>query len=80
MGHKVSLFPFTCSVKQMLIQYMHGHDRYHGAFLKRSHLWIVMEYCAGGSCADLASPVLRCLWNIPRLTRWCTARKGWTVP
>jgi serine/threonine-protein kinase 24/25/MST4 len=29
--------------------------RYHGAFLKQSHLWIIMEYCSGGSCADLVS-------------------------
>ncbi|KAL1408251.1 hypothetical protein Q8F55_005057 [Vanrija albida] len=27
--------------------------RYYGSFLKGSHLWIIMEYCAGGSCSDL---------------------------
>ncbi|KAG8946210.1 putative protein serine/threonine kinase [Tulasnella sp. 424] len=27
--------------------------KYHGSFLKGSNLWIVMEYCAGGSCSDL---------------------------
>lgn len=27
--------------------------RYHGSFLKGSNLWIIMEYCEGGSCADL---------------------------
>ncbi|AAW44662.1 hypothetical protein CNBG1910 [Cryptococcus deneoformans B-3501A] len=27
--------------------------RYHGSFLKGSHLWIIMEYCSGGSCSDL---------------------------
>ncbi|OAX80003.1 STE/STE20/YSK protein kinase [Emergomyces africanus] len=27
--------------------------KYHGSFLKGSDLWIVMEFCAGGSCCDL---------------------------
>ncbi|KAI9344521.1 hypothetical protein DFJ73DRAFT_840223 [Zopfochytrium polystomum] len=27
--------------------------RYHGSFTKGSQLWIVMEYCSGGSCLDL---------------------------
>ncbi|RXK35442.1 STE/STE20/YSK protein kinase [Tremella mesenterica] len=27
--------------------------RYHGSYLKGSNLWIIMEYCSGGSCADL---------------------------
>jgi serine/threonine-protein kinase 24/25/MST4 len=27
--------------------------KYYGSFLKGSDLWIVMEFCAGGSCADL---------------------------
>ncbi|CCG83509.1 Putative uncharacterized protein [Taphrina deformans PYCC 5710] len=30
--------------------------RYHGSYLKGSKLWIVMEYCQGGSCADLMKP------------------------
>ncbi|MCJ1414995.1 putative protein serine/threonine kinase [Xylographa parallela] len=32
--------------------------RYHGSFLKGSDLWIVMEFCSGGSCADLMKPGL----------------------
>nr|ODN92296.1 STE/STE20/YSK protein kinase [Cryptococcus depauperatus CBS 7855] len=27
--------------------------RYYGSYLKGSHLWIIMEYCSGGSCSDL---------------------------
>jgi serine/threonine-protein kinase 24/25/MST4 len=27
--------------------------KYHGSYLKGSDLWIVMEFCAGGSCLDL---------------------------
>ncbi|PGH27843.1 STE/STE20/YSK protein kinase [Polytolypa hystricis UAMH7299] len=27
--------------------------KYHGSFLKGSDLWIIMEFCAGGSCCDL---------------------------
>lgn len=27
--------------------------KYHGSFLKGSDLWIVMEFCSGGSCSDL---------------------------
>ncbi|ORX87431.1 Pkinase-domain-containing protein [Basidiobolus meristosporus CBS 931.73] len=27
--------------------------KYHGSYIKGSNLWIVMEYCSGGSCADL---------------------------
>ncbi|KAF8323787.1 Pkinase-domain-containing protein [Clavulina sp. PMI_390] len=30
--------------------------KYHGSFLKGSNLWIVMEYCSGGSCSDLMKP------------------------
>ncbi|RHZ71013.1 hypothetical protein CDV55_106879 [Aspergillus turcosus] len=30
--------------------------KYHGSFLKGSHLWIVMEFCSGGSCCDLLRP------------------------
>lgn len=36
---------------------MTGADdlRYHGSYLKGSMLWIIMEYCSGGSCSDLVS-------------------------
>ena len=27
--------------------------KYFGSYLKGSDLWIIMEFCAGGSCADL---------------------------
>ncbi|KZT43869.1 Pkinase-domain-containing protein [Sistotremastrum suecicum HHB10207 ss-3] len=30
--------------------------KYHGSYLKGSNLWIVMEYCSGGSCSDLMKP------------------------
>ncbi|OOQ90815.1 ste20-like serine/threonine protein kinase [Penicillium brasilianum] len=30
--------------------------KYHGSYLKGSHLWIVMEYCSGGSCQGLLLP------------------------
>lgn len=30
--------------------------RYYGSFLKGSNLWIVMEFCSGGSCSDLMRP------------------------
>ncbi|KAJ3043122.1 putative protein serine/threonine kinase [Rhizophlyctis rosea] len=30
--------------------------KYHGSFIKGSKLWIVMEYCQGGSCLDLMRP------------------------
>ncbi|KAG9081435.1 putative protein serine/threonine kinase, partial [Ceratobasidium sp. 392] len=30
--------------------------KYHGSYLKGAHLWIVMEYCSGGSCSDLMKP------------------------
>ena len=32
--------------------------RYHGSYLKGSDLWIVMEFCSGGSCSDLMKPGL----------------------
>ncbi|KAG2412574.1 serine/threonine-protein kinase 24 [Aspergillus terreus] len=32
--------------------------RYHGSFLKGSSLWIIMEFCSGGSCSDLMRPGL----------------------
>lgn len=33
--------------------------QYHGSYLKGSDLWIIMEFCAGGSCGDLmrAGPI-----------------------
>ncbi|CAI6341490.1 unnamed protein product [Periconia digitata] len=30
--------------------------KYYGSYLHGSDLWIVMEYCSGGSCADLMKP------------------------
>ncbi|KAJ5178140.1 uncharacterized protein N7500_000839 [Penicillium coprophilum] len=30
--------------------------KYHGSYLKGSHLWIIMEFCAGGSCHGLLRP------------------------
>ncbi|KAI0393826.1 kinase-like domain-containing protein [Xylariaceae sp. FL0594] len=30
--------------------------RYYGSYAKGAELWIVMEFCAGGSCADLMKP------------------------
>ncbi|KAI9103081.1 STE/STE20/YSK protein kinase [Phlyctochytrium arcticum] len=30
--------------------------KYHGSFTKGSSLWIVMEFCQGGSCLDLMRP------------------------
>lgn len=30
--------------------------RYHGSYLKKTHLWIIMEFCAGGSCSELMKP------------------------
>ncbi|CAO3563451.1 unnamed protein product [Mortierella alpina] len=27
--------------------------RYYASYLKGAHLWIIMEYCSGGSCSDL---------------------------
>lgn len=32
--------------------------RYYGSYLKGSDLWIIMEYCSGGSCGDLLKPGL----------------------
>lgn len=32
--------------------------KYHGSYAKGSELWIVMEFCSGGSCADLMKPGL----------------------
>lgn len=32
--------------------------KYYGSYLKGSDLWIVMEYCSGGSCSDLMKPGL----------------------
>ncbi|KAH0605054.1 uncharacterized protein H6S33_005036 [Morchella sextelata] len=30
--------------------------KYYGSYLKGSDLWIIMEYCSGGSCGDLMKP------------------------
>lgn len=30
--------------------------KYYGSYLKGSDLWIIMEYCSGGSCSDLMKP------------------------
>ncbi|GJJ13139.1 hypothetical protein Clacol_007389 [Clathrus columnatus] len=39
---------------QILSQLDSPHvTKYHGSYLKGSNLWIVMEYCSGGSCSDL---------------------------
>lgn len=32
--------------------------KYYGSFLKGSDLWIIMEFCAGGSCSDMMKPGL----------------------
>lgn len=32
--------------------------KYYGSYLKGSDLWIVMEFCSGGSCSDLMKPGL----------------------
>lgn len=32
--------------------------KYHGSYLKGSDLWIIMEFCSGGSCSDLMKPGL----------------------
>ncbi|KAL8718306.1 MAG: hypothetical protein Q9225_004535 [Loekoesia sp. 1 TL-2023] len=32
--------------------------QYHGSYLRGSDLWIIMEFCSGGSCADLMKPDL----------------------
>ncbi len=32
--------------------------KYHGSHLKGSDLWIIMEFCSGGSCGDLMKPGL----------------------
>lgn len=30
--------------------------KYYGSYLKGSDLWIIMEFCSGGSCSDLMKP------------------------
>ncbi|GHJ86649.1 hypothetical protein NliqN6_3051 [Naganishia liquefaciens] len=37
-------------LSQMESEYV---TKYHGCYLKGERLWIIMEYCSGGSCADL---------------------------
>jgi serine/threonine protein kinase len=34
-----------------------AYDRYYGSYLKGTDLWIVMEFCSGGSVADLVSSI-----------------------
>ncbi|KAH7886245.1 kinase-like domain-containing protein [Phlebopus sp. FC_14] len=42
---------------QILSQLDSPHvTKYHGSYLKGSNLWIIMEYCSGGSCSDLMKP------------------------
>ncbi|PVF96088.1 Pkinase-domain-containing protein [Serendipita vermifera] len=42
---------------QILSQLDSSHvTKYHGSYLQGSNLWIVMEYCSGGSCSDLMKP------------------------
>ena len=43
-----------------ILSELHSPDvtQYHGSFLKGSDLWIIMEFCSGGSCADLLKPGL----------------------
>ncbi|KAH9982298.1 kinase-like domain-containing protein [Lactifluus volemus] len=42
---------------QILSQLDSPHvTKYHGSYLKGSHLWIIMEFCSGGSCSDLMKP------------------------
>ncbi|TRM61607.1 kinase-like domain-containing protein [Schizophyllum amplum] len=42
---------------QILSQLDSPHvTKYHGSYLKGSNLWIVMEFCSGGSCSDLMKP------------------------
>ena len=33
--------------------------RYHGSFLSENNLWILMEYCGGGSVSDIMSTLER---------------------
>lgn len=30
--------------------------RYYGSYLKGTDLWIIMEFCKGGSCSDMLQP------------------------
>jgi serine/threonine-protein kinase 24/25/MST4 len=32
--------------------------KYYGSYIKGSRLWIVMEYCSGGSCLDLVCNII----------------------
>jgi serine/threonine protein kinase len=38
--------------------------KYYGSFVRGYRLWIVMEYLAGGSCLDLASPSDYCITKL----------------
>lgn len=30
--------------------------KYYGSYMRGTDLWIIMEFCSGGSCADLMKP------------------------
>lgn len=32
--------------------------KYHGSYVKDTKLWIVMEFCLGGSCLDVVNEIL----------------------
>lgn len=32
--------------------------KYYGSYMRGTDLWIIMEFCSGGSCADLMKPGL----------------------
>ena len=36
-----------------LVKAPFADGRYYGSYLRGSLLWIIMEYCSGGSCSDL---------------------------
>lgn len=46
-------FPFKGNFFFVSLNY-----RYHGSYLKGTGLWIIMEYCSGGSCSDLVCILL----------------------
>jgi serine/threonine-protein kinase 24/25/MST4 len=32
--------------------------KYYGSYIKKSSLWIILEYCEGGSCLDIVNAFL----------------------